>query len=165
MKQTITHTIPPCYDSHSRILILGTMPSPKSREYGFYYGHPQNRFWKIISDLLEKPLPTTNQEKQNLLLQNQIALWDVLKSCEIDGASDSSIQNPIPNNLSEILSNSQVHTIFTTGAKAYQLYEKYCFPQTKIPAISLPSTSPANCRTSYQQLKAAYQILLDALKQ
>lgn len=136
------------------------MPSPKSREYGFYYGHPQNRFWRVVADVLNQSMPQTNEEKIHFLLQNKIALWDVLKSCYIDGADDSSIRNPVVNDISSIVKHTHIKTIFTTGLKATQIYKKYIEKQTKIESIYLPSTSPANCRHySYENLVEKYSVI------
>lgn len=159
----VYHTLKPIYNKDSKILILGSIPSPKSREIGFYYGHPQNKFWRILSDVLNQDLPQTIPEKKNLLLQHHIALWDVLESCEINGASDSSIKKPVPNNLKDIIGKSSIETIFVTGKKAEQLYNKFCLKDTNIPCIYLPSTSPANASIKYSELKKAYQIILNYL--
>lgn len=156
----IEHTIAPVYDRNSRILILGTMPSPKSREYGFYYSHPQNRFWRVVSDLYGEPVSVTNEEKTAFLLRNRIALWDVLKSCRIEGADDSSIKDPVANDISGLLAQTDIRAVFTTGTKAAALYKRLC-RETAGEAISLPSTSPANCRHyTYERLKEAYRIIL-----
>lgn len=161
----VQHMFSPVFDKGSKILILGTMPSPKSRENGFYYSHPQNRFWRILSELLSESLPEGRGEKEAILLKHHIALWDVLKSCEIRGASDSSIQKPQANDLSVILQQAKIRAIFTTGRKAEMLYQRYCFPQTKRKAFYLPSTSPANCaRYRYEDLLKEYRIILDYLK-
>lgn len=161
----ILHAIPPVFDGHSKILILGTMPSPKSREQGFYYMHPQNRFWRVMSELLNKPLPASNEERRVLLLSNRIALWDVLASCEINGADDGSIKNPVANDMSLILSYADIKAVFTTGAKAAQLYKRLCLPKTGKPAVALPSTSPANCRYyTYDELVKKYTVILEFLR-
>ncbi len=166
MSEFVYHTLEPIYDKNSRILILGSMPSPKSRELGFYYANPQNRFWKIIPELLRRPAPQTAEERTGFLLENRIALWDVLKSCEIKGADDGSIRNPEPNDLSSILSAADIRAVFTTGSKAYSLYRRLCLPQTKRDAVSLPSTSPANCRRyTYQSLLDAYRAILPYLQE
>ncbi len=158
----VEHTLKPIYDKDSKILILGTMPSPKSREHGFYYSHPQNRFWYVISDLYDQKLPVTNIEKTDFLLRNHIALWDVLKSCNINGADDGSIKDPVANNIGDILEKTNIQAVFTTGAKAAALYKHFCMKPTGIAAISLPSTSPANCRHyNYESLKAAYSVILE----
>ncbi len=160
MMELIEHTIKPVYDENSKILILGTMPSPKSREYGFYYSHPQNRFWRVVSDLYGQSAPTTIEEKTAFLLQNRIALWDVLKSCRIEGADDGSIKDPVPNDIAALLAQTNIRAVFTTGTKAASLYKRFC-QKSAGPAIALPSTSPANCRHyNYERLKAAYRIIL-----
>ena len=143
---TVLHELPPIFNAHSRVLFLGTIPSPKSREKGFYYAHPQNRFWPILSEIFHEEIPQTTEGRRDFALSHGIALWDVLASCTIRGADDQSIKNPIPNDLSRILAHAEIQAIFTTGKKAAALYKKYCFPQTQRDAIELPSTSPANCR-------------------
>lgn len=140
----IIHPLEPIYDKNSKVLILGTMPSIKSREKEFYYAHPQNRFWKTLSKVYDEEIGTTNQERKAFLFKHNIALFDVLKSCEINGSSDTSIKDPIPNDLSEILNKSNIKAIFTTGKKAYNLYMKLIYPKNHIEATYLPSTSPAN---------------------
>ncbi len=161
MKEFVEHSFEPVFDKNSKILILGTMPSPKSRENGFYYCHPQNRFWSVMSEILKEPLPKNNNDRRNLMLKHNIALWDVLKSCDIDGADDSSIKNPVPNNISKIISYTNIQTVFTTGKKAYSLYTRLCSKNTGIPAVCLPSTSPANCRFySYNDILREYAVLL-----
>lgn len=152
----VTHIFQPVFDENSRVLILGTMPSPKSRELGFYYGHPRNRFWPVMADIFEEEYPQTPDEKIAFCHRNRIAVWDVLKSCEITGADDNSIRNPIPNDMNIILKAAPVKAVFGTGSKACALYQKYCLPDTGVPIIRLPSTSPANCGTSYESLRKAY---------
>lgn len=164
MDRLIFHTIEPVYDVHSKILILGTMPSPKSRENSFYYTHPQNRFWRVLSDVLGEELPQNNEERKSLLKTHDIALWDVLKSCEIKGADDSSIKNPEVNDINLILDSSHIRAVFTTGSKATSLYKRLCEPKTAVPSIYLPSTSPANCRHySYERLLEGYKVILKYL--
>lgn len=153
----VRHEFQPVFDSKSEILILGTIPSPKSREQGFYYGHPRNRFWKVLSDVLEEPEPAEIEEKKQMVLKHKIALWDVLAGCEIRGAEDSSIKNPVANDMSFIINQAPIKRIYTTGGKAFSLYKKYCYPETGIAAVLLPSTSPANCRMSYEELKKEYE--------
>jgi len=138
--------------------MLGSIPSPKSREQGFYYGHPQNRFWKVLSQVLEEPLPETIDEKKHMLLKHHIALWDVLDSCTIVGASDTSIDDVTPNDFSKILSETKIKRIFCTGATAHKLYVKYSEKATGIKAVKLPSTSPANCAVSIEKLVEAYKV-------
>ncbi|MDO4289529.1 MAG: DNA-deoxyinosine glycosylase [Eubacterium sp.] len=157
------HTIPAFCPAGSKILILGTIPSPKSREFGFYYGHPQNRFWRVVADVLGQEKPADNQEKKDFILKNHIGLWDVLASCDIAGASDSSIKNPVANDFTEILARGEIVQIFTTGRKATELYNKYCLPVTGVKTTMLPSTSPANCRLKYEDLKQAYTAILKPL--
>ncbi|MEE0859172.1 MAG: DNA-deoxyinosine glycosylase [Acutalibacteraceae bacterium] len=140
----INHPIPPVFDENSKILILGSFPSVKSREQMFFYGHPQNRFWKVVSAVFEKPLPETVEEKREFLLSSQIALWDVISSCDITGSSDSSIKNVIPNDLNKILEYANIRKIFVNGKTSEKYYNKYMFNKTKREAIYLPSTSPAN---------------------
>ena len=158
------HTIGSLYNENSKILILGSFPSVKSREQGFFYGHPQNRFWKVLSTVLNQSLPTSIDEKKEFILNNKIALWDVIASCEIKGSSDSSIKNVVPNNVNEILNNSKVKTIFTNGKLAFNLYNKYIFEKTNIAAISLPSTSPANAAFSLDRLCDEWKIIFKHLK-
>lgn len=160
MTDLISHTFAPVFDAHSRILILGTMPSPRSRKNGFYYGHPQNRFWRILADVFTEVIPSDNKAKEDFLLRHKIALWDVLQSCRIKGADDSSITAPIPNDLQKILVRADIQAVFTTGQKATQLYRNLCMKQTGIAAQYLPSTSPANCaRYSYDDLVREYDVL------
>ena len=149
----VTHEFDAFFDQDSRVLILGTIPSPKSREQGFYYGHPQNRFWKVLADVLGEEFPQTVEERKRFLKRNYIALWDVLESCEIKGASDVSIRNARPNDMNRILQAADIRAIFATGAKAAQLYKKLCFPECGVEAVRLPSTSPANCGCSYEKLR------------
>ena len=160
MSEHIVHTIEPVFDSDSRVLILGTMPSPKSREVGFYYGHPRNRFWKVLALVLGESEPSSITEKIALLHRRHIALWDVLAACEIEGASDASIRQPKPNNLACIFSAAPIRAVFTTGAAASRLYQKYQAPLTGLNAYRLPSTSPANCAVSLEQLAEAYREIL-----
>lgn len=155
----LTHAIDPVYDAQSRILMLGTMPSPKSRESGFFYGHPQNRFWRVLACVLNQAQPASNEEKIRFLLKNHIALWDVLRACDIAGADDASIRNPAVNDFSPILAKADIRAIFTTGAAAYRLYQKYAAPATGTDAIALPSTSPANCAQPLESLIASYQVI------
>lgn len=159
-QQRVTHPLSPVFDEHSRVLILGTMPSPKSRETGFYYNHPQNRFWKVMAALFDKPIPATNQEKEALVRAHGVALWDVLAECTIQGASDGTIAECVPNDITWLLGQAPVEAVFCTGAKAAELYRKYCEPSTRIPGTRLPSTSPANAATSLAQLIEAYRQIL-----
>ncbi|MDR1272662.1 MAG: DNA-deoxyinosine glycosylase [Clostridiales Family XIII bacterium] len=145
MFSQVTHPWPPVCDGHSRILILGTFPSPKSREAGFYYGHPQNVFWRTLAELLDEPVPDRSRASMDaFLLRNRIALWDVIQSCEIDGASDMSIRNPKPNRFRPLIDRTDIAAIFTTGKKATGLFNRLCAEEAGMEAIYLPSTSPAN---------------------
>ena len=160
----VTHEFDAFFDKDSRVLVLGTIPSPKSREQGFYYGHPQNRFWKVLADVLDEEFPQTVEERKGFLKRNHIALWDVLESCEIKGASDVSIRNARPNDMNRILQEADIRAIFATGAKAAQLYKKLCFPECGVEAVRLPSTSPANCGCSYETLREAYSQICDYVR-
>ena len=144
MKSQISHPFPPLYDENSTILILGSFPSVKSREQNFFYGHPQNRFWKVLSGVLDCPLPQSIGEKKEMLLSHKIALWDSIGQCEIDGSSDASIRNVVPNDLSPILNSAQIRQIFCNGKKSHEMFRKYIEPGIGQEAICLPSTSPAN---------------------
>lgn len=155
----VLHPLPPVWNSHSQVLLLGTMPSPKSREAGFYYAHPQNRFWRVLSGVFEEPIGEDSASRTEFLLRHGVALWDVLCRCEIAGAGDQSIRRPEPNDLLPLLYRSEIKAVFTTGAKAGQLYQRLCLPHTGIPAAVLPSTSPANCRSSMESLLSAYRVL------
>lgn len=152
----IFHTLDPIYFNDSKVLILGSMPSLKSRELGFYYAHPKNRFWTTLEKVYNTKIGNSKEEKIVFLKTNKIALFDVLQSCEISSSSDSSIKNPVANDLSTILNNSSITTIFTTGRKAYTLYKKFCYPNTKIEAIYLPSTSAANCPKNIDDILFSY---------
>ncbi len=158
-EQRIFHTFQPIYNEHSRILILGSFPSVKSRENHFYYGHPQNRFWKVVAGVLGVKIPETIEEKKEMLLNHGIAIWDVIESCTIHGSSDSSIKDVVVNDFSEILMNSKVEKIYVNGGKAYELYEKYAKEKTGIPAIKLPSTSPANAAWKVERLIEAWSCI------
>ncbi len=151
--QTIKHTFEPVWDKQSEVLILGTFPSVKSRENQFYYGHPQNRFWKLIAAIYGEPLPETIDEKKELILKHHLAVWDVIDQCDIIGSSDSSIRNVIPTDLSGLLEKSSIHTVIANGAKAYELYQKYQMAKTGLKVQKLPSTSPANAAWSFQRLQ------------
>ena len=154
------HEIDPVYDKDSKILILGSFPSVASRETGFFYGHPRNRFWKVLSALFEEKEPETIEEKEYFLLRNHIAVWDVIASCEIEGSSDSSIRNIEVNDLEGILKKTKIDRIFTNGSTAYRLYRKHQEKRTGIEAIPLPSTSPANASHSLERLIEEWRIIL-----
>ena len=149
----IVHPIPPLYDKNSRVLILGSFPSVKSREAQFFYGHPQNRFWKVIAAIFKEDVPKTIPEKKKMLIKNHIALWDTIASCEITGSSDSSITKAVPNDLSPIFKTAKIEKVFCNGTKSFELYQKYIFPNNNnIKAEKLPSTSPANAAYNLEKL-------------
>lgn len=160
----IIHEIPPVYDSQSRILILGSFPSVKSRESRFFYGHPQNRFWKVLSALTGEALPQTVEEKRKLLLEHHIAVWDVIASCRIEGSSDSSIRDVVPNDLNQILTAADIRQIYCNGGKSYELYRKFCEPMTGRTAVRLPSTSPANAACRLERLIEQWGVVIEQLR-
>ena len=164
MAERIVHPFEPVVTPNSRILILGTLPSPKSREQGFYYGHPQNRFWRILMDLFNEPMKDTISEKLEFLRTHHIAIWDVFSSCDIKGADDSSIKNAMPNDLDRIFNIADINAVFTNGQKASTAYKRFFSEKYPVLWICLPSTSPANCRSwTYDTLKEAWQVILDYL--
>ena len=152
------HPFEPIFDSNSRILILGTFPSVKSREQNFYYGHPQNRFWKVLAAVFGDQVPETVQAKKAFLLRHNTALWDVIASCEITGSSDSSIKNAVPNDIAKILKAADIRQIFCNGSKAFDLYQKF-LPELNVDAKKLPSTSPANAAWTLEKLIAEWRII------
>ena len=154
----IIHPIPPLYDADCKILILGSFPSVKSREAMFFYGHPQNRYWKLIARLFDESAPETIEEKKHLVLSHHIAMLDTIRSCTITGSSDSSIRDVVPNDLSVILDHSKVERIFCNGATSHKLYMKYIFPMTGIKAVKLPSTSPANAAFTLDRLAEEWSV-------
>lgn len=152
MSEKLTHEFDPIYNKDSKILILGTFPSVKSRESNFYYGHKQNRFWKVLAAIFEENIPETVEEKKTFLLKNKVDIWDVIQSCTIRGSSDSSIKDVVPCDFTDILINADIKYIYGNGAKACELYKKYIYPKTKRQIIKLPSTSPANASWSMEKL-------------
>ena len=155
----IQHPFPPLFGPDSDTLILGSFPSVKSREAMFFYGHPQNRFWRVLGTLYGESVPQTVNEKKALILSHRLALWDSIASCEITGSSDASIRSAVPTDLSTILANSNVTRIFCNGAQSYKIYCKYQLPRTGIEAVKLPSTSPANAACSLDRLIEAWRII------
>ena len=155
--ERIEHPIAPVYDENSKILILGSFPSVKSREQGFFYGHPQNRFWKVVAAVHDCAVPVTVEEKRVFLLEHGIAVWDVIQSCEIVGSSDSSIKDAVANDLRVILDAADIRQIFVNGKKAEELYKKYIAPKIGRDAVCLPSTSPANAAWSVERLVAEWK--------
>lgn len=155
----VVHPFPPLYDENSKVLILGSFPSVKSREQKFFYGHPQNRFWRVLAAAFACEVPQTIDEKRAFLLSHGIALWDVIASCEITGSSDSSIKNAAANDLSPILAAADIRQIFVNGKTAEKFYRKYTEPVTGRAAVCLPSTSPANAAWSLARLTEVWQIV------
>ena len=163
LKMVQEHTIAPVFDKDSRVLILGSFPSVRSREQKFFYGHKQNRFWRVMAQVLDCDVPEDIPQKRAMLLAHHIALWDVIASCEITGSSDASIRDVRPNDLSCVLSQADIRAVYTNGAKAYELYRKYIFPVNGIEAQLLPSTSPANAGYSLERLTEAWRVIREAL--
>ncbi|MDD2971829.1 MAG: DNA-deoxyinosine glycosylase [Lachnospiraceae bacterium] len=159
--QHITHEFAPIYDENSKILILGSLPSVKSRENNFYYGHPQNRFWKVIAKVCQCPCPENIEAKKKMLLEHQIAIWDVIAECDIIGSSDSSIRNVKANDISKLISDSRITGIYVNGATAGKYYKKYVQEQICREAILLPSTSPANAAYSLKKLCEIWHCILE----
>lgn len=157
------HPFPPLFDENSKILILGSFPSVKSREQNFFYGHPQNRFWKVAAAVMGVETPQTIKEKKSFLLSSNIALWDVIASCDITGSSDSSIKNVVANNLTEILQNADIKQIFVNGKTAKKYYNKYLRDTIGREAVCLPSTSPANAVWNFERLVEAWGVIKDYL--
>lgn len=157
----VSHTFPPVYDNNSQILILGSFPSVKSREYGFYYGHKMNRFWKVMAYVFDNQVPETIEEKKKILLSNRVALWDVIESCDIKGSSDSSIKNVIPADIKKLLNTVPIKRVYANGHTAFKLYKKYIYDDTKKEIELLPSTSPANAGWSFDKLKNEYKKVLN----
>lgn len=155
----IDHPIPPLFDKNSKTLILGSFPSVKSREAEFFYGHPQNRFWTVIAEVFGCRKPESTEEKKEFVLSHNLAMWDVIGQCEIEGSADSTIKNVTANDLSIILDNCPIERIFVNGKTAEKYYNKYTYPKTGIKAICLPSTSPANAAWNIPKLVDAWKII------
>lgn len=164
MREKQLHTFAPVYDENSKILILGTFPSVKSRENGFYYGNKNNRFWRVIADILNDSLPTTIQQKKSFLLRHNIALWDVASSCEIENSADSTIKNVVANDVKKITEQSKIEAIFCNGKTAFKLYEKFFKDSIEVDCFCLPSTSPANASFSFEKLKFQWQKITAIVK-
>ena len=159
--EQLVHPFPPTWDEHYEILILGSFPSVKSREMAYFYGHPQNRFWRSVAALYEDDIPLTVEERRAFLLRHHIALWDVIASCTIVGSSDSSIRDAVPNDIRPILAGAPIHRIYTNGQTSFHLYRKYILPEIGREAICLPSTSPANAAWSFERLLSVWSTILD----
>ena len=156
----IVHPFGPLYDENAATLILGSLPSPKSREQQFFYGHPQNRYWPLIAALFEEETPQTIEEKKAFVLRHHLAMWDTIYSCDIQGASDASIRNVVPTDLKTIVAHSRVTRVFCNGKTSWNYYHKYQEKELGIKAIALPSTSPANAAWTMPRLKEAWKVIL-----
>ena len=156
-----SHEFPPVFDENSEILILGSFPSVKSRQESFFYANPQNRFWKLMAQLLNESTPKDTKDKIVMLKKHKIALWDVIESCDIVGSSDSSISNVVPVDISQILSKANIIKVYANGGKAFELYNKYLYPKTKLEITKLPSTSPANAGYSFDKLLSEWKKILE----
>lgn len=159
VEETIIHPIPPLFREDARILILGSFPSVKSREAAFFYGHPQNRFWRVLAEVFEDAVPADVPQKKAFLLRHQVAVWDVIHSCTIRGSSDASIRDVVPNDLTRILDHAQIRQIYVNGRTAEKMYKKYIEPSIGRSAICLPSTSPANAAWSLERLTDAWRVV------
>ena len=155
----VYHEFPPVFDENSKVLVLGSIPSVKSREEGFYYMHPKNSFWKVLESVFGEEI----LDKKEFCLQHGIALWDTCASCEIHASSDASIKNIVPNDLEVINQKAKIKQIFTTGKKAHEIYQKYLYPIYKKEDICLPSTSPANAKMKLEDLIKEYQVIIKYL--
>lgn len=162
-KETIIHPLQPIYTEDSLILILGSLPSKKSREENFYYANPKNRFWSVLSQIFQET-PKTKEEKITFLKKHRLALWDVIHSCDIKGSSDASICNVKANNISSLIKKTKIKYIITTGQTAKKYYDKFLLPKTKIEAIVLPSTSPASAKVKEDELIKKYKVIKDLLE-
>ena len=156
-----SHEFPPVFDNSSEILILGSFPSVKSRQESFFYANPQNRFWKLMAQLLNESTPKDTKDKIVMLKKHKIALWDVIESCDIVGSSDSSISNVVPVDISQILSRANIIKVYANGGKAFELYNKYLYPKTQLDITKLPSTSPANAGYSFDKLLSEWKKILE----
>ncbi len=159
-RQTVAHPLAPVWDSHSRILILGSFPSVRSREAGFYYAHPQNRFWPLMARLFQESTPLTTEERRAFALRHGLALWDSIERCIITGSSDASIRDAKPNDIAGLIAQSGIQRIYCNGQQSYRIFQKYCAENCPIQAVPLPSTSPANAAWTMDRLAEAWKILL-----
>ena len=157
----LQHPFGPLYNENSRVLILGSFPSVKSREQNFFYGHPQNRFWKVVAAVFGRPVPASIEEKKALILESGLALWDSIASCEITGSSDASIRNVRANDIGVILDSCRIERIYCNGRKSHELYQRYIMPRTGREAECLPSTSPANAQWTLDRLTEAWRVIGD----
>lgn len=164
-KNRLHHPIPPVYDERTEVLILGSFPSPKSRETGFFYGHPQNRMWRVLARIFDEPVPVTVERKRDFLLRRHIGMWDVLASCSISGASDASIADEAPNDLAPLFAKAPIKAVLCAGTTATRLYERHCLAQTGMPCSAMPSTSPANARMGLEDLVGKWSVIRQFLTQ
>ena len=155
----VTHEFPPLFDAHCTCLLLGSIPSRASRQQAFYYAHPQNRFWRVMAAVFDAPVPGNVTEKRRLMLAHHVALWDALEECDIRGSSDSTVRNPVPTDIPWLLTQAPIRRVYTCGAAADRYYRLFNEARTGIEACRLPSTSPANCAVSMEELIAAYRVL------
>ena len=153
---SVAHPFDPVIAPESRVLILGSFPSVKSREQGFYYGHPQNRFWRVLAEVYHEPLPLTIPAKRELVLRHGLALWDVIASCDITGSSDASVKNAVPVDIERVMRVARIQTVICNGALSGKLYARYLQPLMGIEALVLPSTSPANAAWTLPRLVEAW---------
>ena len=158
-KEKVVHEIAPVYDENSAVLVLGTMPSPLSRETGFYYGNPHNRFWSVLAEVLGEETPASVEERRAFLLRHRVALWDVCASCAIEGAADASIREVVPNDVAGLIAKLKVKRVFFNGAKAEELFERFIAPPAGVEFIRLPSTSPANASCDLPRLVEAWRVI------
>ena len=159
VREQLLHPFPPTWDSHSRILILGSFPSVKSRESAYFYGHPQNRFWHVVSAVFSDAFPESTEERRAFLLRHRIAAWDVIASCSIVGSSDSSIRDASANDIRPILKTADIRQIYVNGKTAFRLYERLLLPLTGRNAVCLTSTSPANAAWTLDRLITAWSVI------
>lgn len=159
--QTIVHPLEPVYNADSRLLILGSFPSVKTRQYGFYYGNPLNRFWPLLATLFHEYTPETIAERRAFLLRHHIAMYDSIYQCDIAGSSDATIRHVIPSDLQPLFAAAPIHRVYCNGATAYRYYQRYHAQKTGIPGVKLPSTSPANARYRLDDLVEAWKAILE----
>ena len=159
-KEAVIHPFPPVWDERSRILILGSFPSVRSRETGFYYGHPQNRFWALMARLYGEGFPASKEERLAFALRNGVALWDAIESCRITGSSDASIRDAKPNDIAGLIAQTNITRIFCNGQQSYRMFMRYCADPCSIAATPLPSTSPANAAWTMDRLAEAWKVIL-----
>ena len=159
--ERLAHPFEPVWDENARILILGSFPSVRSRENGFYYGHPQNRFWPLLARLYGEAVPADARERRAFVLGHGVALWDSIESCRISGSSDAAIRDARPNDIAWLLQRTNITHIFCNGQQSFRIFQRFCASSCPLPAVCLPSTSPANAAWSLERLAEAWKIILD----